>query len=421
MHKKGLKSIAESTPDFSNQALENAINDIKAIDTDHGYLFIQSQFGMDTAIRDNTVLTQTQKNDALETLYNAQPHLQIGRYLSDIIRHTNTIIDGSIIPTTEANAEPTTFLDILQEVQSVQNLIPSLFGCTPEEKSRGVNDHFGTLNNMFLEKTEDSSLPVFTRLANILKLIEARARHISALNIATSAVAYANWDIRTFLNTITDDSTDFTTSWNNRVNTSAGNMANLNTRISELPGDPTVDLMAIRDEIVTQINLENSNITGIEDYTRTLANNLSYSSVAEDPALRKLMAKVAQNDNWKTYLNDFEKNKASLNPIYNIMDDSDKSFVIDDVLASRGLPDITDHLDLEGVVNKAKRDSRIDTKDFNQYSIDKVIEDCCKQLGLYTFGDVYSQSQRLLSNLNQRDRDIVADELDLNEDADTLS
>ncbi len=421
MHKKGLKSIAESTPDFSNQALENAINDIKAIDTDHGYLFIQSQFGMDTAIRDNTVLTQTQKNDALETLYNAQPHLQIGRYLSDIIRHTNTIIDGSIIPTTEANAEPTTFLDILQEVQSVQNLIPSLFGCTPEEKSRGVNDHFGTLNNMFLE-TEDSSLPVFTRLANILNLIETRARVNGTLNTGTAAVAYSNWNLRTFLNTITDDSTDFQTTLDNRVNQSAGNMSSMNTRISDACGaDVITELQAIREEIVTQINLENSNITGIEDYTRTLANNLSYSSVAEDPALRKLMAKVAQNDNWKTYLNDFEKNKASLNPIYNIMDDSDKSFVIDDVLASRGLPDITDHLDLEGVVNKAKRDSRIDTKDFNQYSIDKVIEDCCKQLGLYTFGDVYSQSKRLLNNLNQRDRDLVAEELDLNEDADTLS
>jgi hypothetical protein len=421
MHKKGLKSIAESTPDFSNQALENAINDIKNIDQDVGYLWTLSNFTMDTAIRDNTVLTTSQKNDALETIYAQQPHLHIGRYLNDMIRHAHSIIDGSIIPTTEANAEPTTFLDILQEVQSVQNLIPSLFGCTPEEKSRGVNDHFGTLNNMFLEKTEDSSLPVFTRLANILKLINARAQDISTLAIATAAVAYSSGQLTGFLNTITDDSTDFQTTLDNKVNTVAGNMANLNTRISELPGDPTVDLIAIRDEIVTQVNLENSNITGIEDYTRTLANNLSYSSVAEDPALRKLMAKVAQNDNWKTYLNDFEKNKASLNPIYNIMDDSDKSFVIDDVLASRGLPDITDHLDLEGVVNKAKRDSRIDTKDFNQYSIDKVIEDCCKQLGLYTFGDVYSQSQRLLSNLNQRDRDIVADELDLNEDADTLS
>ena len=29
---KGLKTLVNSTPDFSNQALENAINDIKNID-----------------------------------------------------------------------------------------------------------------------------------------------------------------------------------------------------------------------------------------------------------------------------------------------------------------------------------------------------------------------------------------------------
>ena len=70
---KGLKSIAESSPNFSNQALENAINDIKAVDKDDGHQFILSQFLLDEAIRDNTVLTTSQKNDALDTLYNAQP------------------------------------------------------------------------------------------------------------------------------------------------------------------------------------------------------------------------------------------------------------------------------------------------------------------------------------------------------------
>ena len=95
--KKGLKSLTESSPNFSNQALENAINEIKNVDKDDGYLWIKSAFDMDTAIHDNTVLTTTQKNDALETLYNAQPHLQIGRYLNDVIRHTDTILDGTIV------------------------------------------------------------------------------------------------------------------------------------------------------------------------------------------------------------------------------------------------------------------------------------------------------------------------------------
>ena len=132
---KGLRSIAESEPNFSNQALENAINDIKAVDKDDGHQFILSQFLLDEAIRDNSVLTTSQKNDALDTIYNAQPHLQIGRYLNDIIRHTNTIIDGSIIPLDDAtNPSASTFLEILQNVQTIQGLVPEVLGVTPQKR-----------------------------------------------------------------------------------------------------------------------------------------------------------------------------------------------------------------------------------------------------------------------------------------------
>ncbi len=420
MHKKGLKGIAESTPNFSNQGLENAINDIKNVDEDGGHSWIKSSIAVDTAINDNTVLTDSQKNDLIDTINN-QPYLNVGKYFGDLVRHTASIINGSIIPTTDANPEPTTFLDILQEVQSVQNLVPSLFGCTPGEKNRDVNDHFGTLNNMFLE-TEDSSKPVLVSLKETFEFLQMSAKANNTLAVASAAVRYSNTQLIDFLNSIVDDSSDFQTTLNNRASTLAGNVTNLHNQLANEPYlTKRNQLIADRDAIVTQINLENSNITGIEEYTNTLSNNLSYSTVAEDSELRKLMANVAQDANWKTYFNDYEKTKASLNPIYNIIDDSDKSFVINDVLASRGLPDVTDYLDLSRVVEKAKRDSRIDTKDFNQYAIDTIIEDCCKQLGLYTFGDVYNQSQRLLNNLNQRDRDLVDEELDLNEDADTLS
>ena len=65
--RKGLSSLANATPNFSNQALENSINDIKAIDKDDGHQFILSQFVLDTAIHNNTVLTTSQKNDVLDT------------------------------------------------------------------------------------------------------------------------------------------------------------------------------------------------------------------------------------------------------------------------------------------------------------------------------------------------------------------
>ena len=112
---KGLTSIIDSDPNLSNQAQENAINDIKAVDKNDGYQFIKSQFDIETAIHNNTVLTASQKNDALATLYAAQPHLQIGRYLNDTIRHTNTILDGSIMPF-DASAETSTILVVLPEL-----------------------------------------------------------------------------------------------------------------------------------------------------------------------------------------------------------------------------------------------------------------------------------------------------------------
>jgi len=87
---KGLKSLVEASPNFSNQALENAINELKI-----GW--VVKSIELDTAIENNTVLTTSQKNDVKDTINNIA-YLNAGRYLNDMIRHTNTILDGSIIP-----------------------------------------------------------------------------------------------------------------------------------------------------------------------------------------------------------------------------------------------------------------------------------------------------------------------------------
>ena len=133
------------------------------------------------------------------------------------------------------------------------------------------------------------------------------------------------------------------------------------------------------------------------------------------------MSNVAQNANWQSYFNNYEQNEENLNPLYSTDDDSSKENIIDLVLRTRGLPDVVDPLDLDAVIDKARRDSRINTQNFDSFRIDKQIEECCVQLGIKTFGNVYNQSQRLLDNLNQRDRDIVQEQLNLNEDADTIS
>lgn len=423
--RKGLSSLANATPNFSNQALENAINDIKAIDKDDGHQFILSQFLLDTAIHNNTVLTTSQKNDVLDTLYGAQPHLQIGRYLSDTIRHTNTIIDGSIIPgdpnIVTGEQGQGKFIEILQMVQGLQSSIPEVYGVTAANKARSVNDHFGILNNMFAT-SEDSTTPVFPRLKEIMQLIDTTSRTTGTLNLAITNAATANLNLRTFLSGIRDDSTDFQTTLDNRVNSVVTMFSTLNTRIAQIPGDPTVDLISIRDRIVTQQTLENSNITSLRTYTETVSNNSAFSALAEDPNLRKLLAKVAQNADWQNYFNQYEKNQSYQNPIYTTNTDSDKSSTIDLVLASRGLPDVTDHFDFISVAKKATQDSRIDTKNFDLLTTEEIITKSCEQLGIITSNRlVEDQSRSLLENMNNNDRQVIADELDQNEDVETLS
>ena len=424
---KGLTSLANSTPNFSNQALENAINDIKAIDNDDGYQFIKSQFDVDTAIHDNTVLTTSQKNDALETLYAAQPHLQIGLYLRNTVRHTNTILDGTILGFNETigNFPQGSFLEIMQLTLGLQGLIPSIYGVPASEKRRSVNDHLGILNNMFTT-TEDSSAPVFTRLTRMMTLIRDTATAgggSSALAIGTAAVRYSNTQLVTFLNSVVADSTDFQTSLDNAVSQAAGNMSSLNTRISDaLAGDPISELQAIRDTIVTQQELEQANITSLRDYSETVSENLAFASLAEDTDLRQLMSRVAQNENWKSYFDTYELNQGYLNSALDTDTDSDKSSVIDSVLTDLGLPDVLDSTNLQAVADKAKRDDRIDTTNYDRFTVQQQIIKSCEQLLITTANiDILSLSASLLNNMNQHDRDKIAEQLDLNESANTLS
>ena len=252
---KGLTSLVNASPNFSNQGLENAINDIKSVDKDDGYSWIKSSIDADTAIEDNTVLTASQKNDVKDTINN-QSHLNVGRYLGDLIRHTSTILDGSIIPgdpdiITADNGQGT-FIEILQLVQGLQSLIPSLYGVPASEKGRDVNDHLGSLNNKFLE-TEDSSKPVFTSLKDTLSFLDAGARTNSSLATATAAVRYSNTQLITFLAGIVADSTDFQTSLDLRASQLAGNYTNLHNQLASEPYlTKRTQLTTDRDTIVTQ-------------------------------------------------------------------------------------------------------------------------------------------------------------------------
>ena len=409
--KKGLTTLVNNTPDFSNQHIENAVNDLKI-----GW--VAKTFTLDTAIKTNNVLTDTQKNNARLSINN-HPHLNIGRYMNDLLDHTATILDGSIIPgnpdidETAENGQGT-FIEILQLVQSLQTNIPELYGVTADTLGRDVNDHLGSINNKFLE-TEDSSEPVFASLKESISFIHANT-------IATdTAYQTALTNLTNFVDSVVGDSTDFQQTLNTFVAAVATAATNFNTALAAEPYLTRRTLLIAGNEAVdVQVALEKSNCSTLSTYTNTLIDNSAFVSLADDPQLRKLMTRVSQNTNWISYFTDYEKNQDSLNPIYTT--DSDKDSIIDTVLRDQGLPDVLDFVDIEAVANKAKRDSRIDTKGYDRLTVEQQIADACKQLSITTANrSVYNQSESLLGNLNLRDRAIIAEQLDLNEDADTLS
>ena len=406
---KGLLSLVNNTPNFSNQALENAVETLKV-----GWVL--KGFQLDSVIASNAVLTTSQKNDLKDTINNVT-HLNLGRTLGDLIRHSATIIDATIIPLDDAvNPTASTFLEILQNVQTIQGLIPELYGVSPADKSRSVNDHLGSINNIFI-KTEDSTEPVFTTLLESINFI------VTADLATETALETAYDNLKNFINGVEADSTDFQETLDNFGTAVATAHTNLN---NALASEPLLThknrLIEMREKINVQVALENSNLTGIISYVDTLTDNVAFTSLAEDDELRGLMATVAQNKNWQTYFEDYKNERDNLNPIYTTDTDSDKSAVIDQVLADSGLPDVTDPTDLEAVAGKAQRDERVDNAGYDRLSIQKQIEDACKQLGITTANrTIATLSAALLRNLNKNDRDKIADQLDANESAETLS
>lgn len=405
---KGLLSLVENTPNFSNQALENAVDTLKV-----GWVIKGSQ--LDSVIASNSVLSISQKNDLKDTINNVT-HLNLGRTLGDLVRHSASIIDATIVPVPADETQTEDFLGILQNVQTVQGLIPELYGVPASDKARAVNDHLGTLNNIFVT-TDDSSAPVFTSLLESINFI------VTADLTQETALETAYDNLKSFINSVVADSTDFQTTLDNFATAVATAHTNFN---SALASEPYLthknNLVAMREKINVQVALENSNLSGLETYIETLSDNISYTALAEDVTLRGLMSKVAQNKNWQTYFENYENEKNNLNPIYTTNTDSDKSSIIEEVLTARGLPDVTDPTDLVAVANKAKRDTRIDTANYDRFTIEQQISKSCEQVGITTANrTISSLSNTLLNNMNQHDRNEIAKQLDSNESANTLS
>ena len=408
---KGFKTLAENNPDFSNQALENAIGVFKI-----GWVLKSSQ--LDTAIQNNTVLSGSQKNDIKDTINNVA-HLNIGRYLNDMIRHTNTVLDGSIMPVAASETPTFTFLEALQSVQGLQLTIPSLLGITSAEASRSVNDHFGTMNNIFSE-TEDSTAPVFNQLNEAIT-------GINNANLATeTALGTAIDNLKAHIATLTDDSTDIehrTPSLTPLSNAVATAQTNFNNAMSAQPLLAyRTTLIDMREKINVQVALENSNIITLRTYLESLSLASRYAGLAADKKLRELMINLSQNASWRKYFEQYVFNTLNVNTLYATATDSDKSAVIDQALASLGLPDVFEYVDLNAVAQKSQRDSRIDTANYDRLTVEQQITRSCEQLKIETNNrSILNQSELLLKNMDLHDREQVANALDLHEASSTLN
>jgi len=200
-------------------------------------------------------------------------------------------------------------------------------------------------------------------------------------------------------------------------------MTNLHNQLASEPYlTKRTQLVTDRDAIETQRTLEISNLSTIRTYTESLSNNTAYASLAEDTQLRSLMAKTSQTTAWQDYFNNYEERASKINPIYDTKVDSDKESIIDQALRDTGLTLDIDYVDLNAVVKKAKKDSRIDTKGFDRLTSEQTITNSCTQLLINTSNiSVYSQSKLLLNNMNNYDRQQIADALDSNESSNTLS
>jgi hypothetical protein len=407
---KGLKTLVGLSPNFSNQAVENAVNDLKT-----GW--VTKSFELDSTIASNTVLTTSQKNDLKDTINNIA-YLNLGRTLGDLIRHTASIIDGSILPVDTDVPNPTagTFTEILGSVQSVQGLVPLFYGVPASDINKGINDHLGTINNILLT-TEDSTQPAFTMLKEAITFI-------NNANFATeTALETAYDDLKAFIQSTRDDSTDFQQTLDTFATAVATAHTNFNNALASEPYlTKRNQLLAGREKVNTQVSLEDTNLTGIRTYLQNLLDVQSNTGLASNQEMATLLAKVAQTPEWQEYYENYEQNFRNLNPIYTTQTDSDRSAIIDQVYTDSGLPDVRDSLDLIAVANKAKRDARIDTTGFDPLTAEQVITKACEQLGITTANrTIYTQSETLLNNMNQEDRDRIARALDLNESSNTLS
>lgn len=400
---QGLKSLAESNPNFSNQGVQNAIAEANTG-------FVVKTKTLQYLVDVNSTLTDTQKTTIRASL-NVQPYLNVGRYLQDLDNHTFKILDGSLGETTETDTLGPTFLEHLGSVDSIQNLYLSLYGEEASTAGKGVDDYFGTLRGTMNDN-----------LTEIKKTVQS----ITSAALATdTAFQSATQDLIDFVNALGDSTTLDESTLNSLLSAFETAANNFDTALSATAySNRKTTLTEKRSAIVNQISTETANLGNIRTYSESLANLITYQGLAGNSKIRDLIAKSAQTTAWKDYYENYETRFAQLNAKYeNTTGDSENETIINNEMRLRGLPDVTDYKDLAAVAEKASRDTRlVTTVSFPGKSTADVIKKSCEQLKINIVGrDVYGQSRSLLENMNNFDRETVKLELENHQRVNTLS
>jgi len=399
---QGLLSLSQQSPNFSDNAISSLLNQCNIGFAAKTKLLIEKYSGDD-------VLTNSNKSDIVNSL-DRHSYLNIGRYLIDLPNHTAKLLTGELGQIVQDDVQ-STFIDHLETVMGFINTLPSLYGTDADSISRGINGHFGTLAGAI-----DSNLQ---QVANDITFINSKS--LSQDNDFQTALQ----NLIDYIDTLVD-STAFNSITFQNLLTSIDTAADSfnSTLSSSIYAERRTRLISNRSAILDQIALEVSNLGSIITYENSITNTLSYSTLASQESSRNLLLRVSQNPSWKDYFEKYTTRASYDNPLYNnTQTDSSIEGILDMVLRIRGLPDVTDYVDLDSVARKALRDTRLQSKLGNsRKTTEQIIKEACELLSISVdYKDVYAQSKSLLSNMNENDREIIKRELDLHNEVNTLS
>lgn len=400
---QGLLAVSRENPNFTNQSVQNGISKCEI-----GFTVKVKALILKAEADD--VLTNSNRSD-LNAALNKQSYLNIGQYLIDLDRHTQKLLTGELQePVREERTS--SFIDLLQTVVGFETIIPGLFGVSADSIEKGILAHFGSLAGLL-----DSTL---AQLSKDLTFIDSK--NLSEDTAFETAID----NISGYIDTL-DDSTYFNDgTWQGYMAALEGAADNFNSVLSSgIYETVRENLIGWRANVYTQINREVSNLGSIVTYENSLTTTSSYESLADYNAARELLIRTSQNPAWTEYFEKYpERVPYDIPPIYNdIRGDSSEGDLIDRVLRLKGLPDVTDYVDLDAVATKAKKDSRLlgKLKDSGK-TTSEIINRACELLSISVDNkDIYARSKSLLKNMTDHDRNTVKLELDLHNQVNTLS